>query len=70
MIDSHAELIYITEGDELIILFAGSDKSDQQATINSAKEYLIDYKARKPVKAPDQIVVAKNTRKKRKRKNK
>lgn len=40
-------IYYITEGDELIILFAGSDKSDQQATINTAKNYLTDYKARR-----------------------
>lgn len=39
-------IYYITEGDELIILFAGSDKSDQQATIDAAKSYLSDYKDR------------------------
>lgn len=41
-------IYYITEGDELIILFAGSDKSDQQASIDAAKKYLADYSARKP----------------------
>lgn len=41
-------IYYITEGDELIILFAGSDKSDQQAAIDAAKGYLADYKARRP----------------------
>jgi putative addiction module killer protein len=40
-------IYYITEGGELIILFAGSDKSDQQTAINSAKGYLADYNARK-----------------------
>lgn len=38
---------YITEGAELIILFAGSDKPDQQPAINAAKQYLADYKVRK-----------------------
>lgn len=41
-------IYYITEGDELIILFAGSDKSDQQTSIDTAKKYLADYSARKP----------------------
>jgi putative addiction module killer protein len=41
-------IYYITEGDELIILFAGSDKSDQQEAIDQAKNYLADYKTRKP----------------------
>jgi putative addiction module killer protein len=49
-------IYYITEGDELIILFAGSDKSDQQIVIVSAKEYLADYKARKPKTAPQRKV--------------
>lgn len=44
-------IYYITEGDELIILFAGSDKSDQQAAIDMAKSYLADYVVRKPKKA-------------------
>ena len=43
---------YITEGDELIILFAGSAKSDQQKAINLAKGYLADYRARKRKVAP------------------
>src|SRR5690554_4876250 len=33
-------IYYITEGNELIILFAGSDKSDQQTSIDAAKKYL------------------------------
>lgn len=41
-------IYYITEGNELIILFAGSDKSNQQASINEAKKFLVDYLARKP----------------------
>lgn len=41
-------LYYITEGNELIILFAGSAKFDQQTAIKSAKEYLSDYQTRKP----------------------
>lgn len=40
-------IYYTTEDDELIILFAGSDKSDQQTVINTAKGYLADYKIRK-----------------------
>ncbi|MDN7134569.1 type II toxin-antitoxin system RelE/ParE family toxin [Pseudidiomarina sp. 1ASP75-5] len=40
-------IYYITEGDELIILFAGSDKAEQQKVIGAAKDYLADYKARK-----------------------
>ena len=39
-------IYYITEGDELIILFAGSDKSDQQTVINAARKYLADYRCR------------------------
>ncbi len=38
---------YIVEGDELIILFAGSDKSDQRQAIEQAKKHLADYKKRK-----------------------
>lgn len=39
-------IYYITEGDELIILFAGSDKSNQQTAINPAKQYLADFRSR------------------------
>lgn len=35
------------DGDNLIILFAGSTKSDQQKVIQRAKVYLADYKVRK-----------------------
>lgn len=42
-------IYYIKEGDELIIIFAGSDKSDQQKAIDNAKRYLKDYKRRKKV---------------------
>lgn len=60
-------IYYITEGEELIILFAGSDKSDQQQMINVAKDYLSDYKSRKPkvVPSPKQ---GRPTRKRKKRK--
>lgn len=47
-------IYYVNEGDKLIILFAGSDKSSQQAAIDAAKEYLADYKGRKPKVAPQQ----------------
>lgn len=63
-------IYYITEGDELIILFAGSDKSDQQAAIDAAKEYLADYKARKPKVVPQQTKGGQPPSKKRKRKGK
>lgn len=58
-------IYYITEGNELIILFAGSDKSDQQAAINSAKEYLADYKARRPKAVPQRKVKWKGSRKRK-----
>lgn len=38
---------YMIDGDNLIILFAGSTKSDQQKVIQRAKVYLADYKVRK-----------------------
>ena len=63
-------IYYITEGDELIILFAGSDKSDQQAAIDAAKEYLVDYKARKPKVVPQQPKSRHPPSKRRKRKGK
>lgn len=58
-------IYYITEGDELIILFAGSDKSDQQAVINLAKKYLADYKARKSDIASRRTVRGKAPRKRK-----
>ena len=61
-------IYYITEGDELIILFAGSDKSDQQAAIDAAKNYLADYKIRKPKVVPQQTKSGQISSKKRKRK--
>jgi len=45
---SSYRIYYITEGAELIILFTSSDKSDQQAVIDTSKEYLTVYRARKP----------------------
>lgn len=58
-------IYYTTEGDELIILFAGSDKSDQQKTIDSAKDYLADYQARKPKVTGKPKTSMKHSKKKR-----
>ncbi|MCC5880049.1 MAG: hypothetical protein JJU03_09180 [Idiomarina sp.] len=63
-------IYYISEGDELIILFAGSDKSDQQTAIDAAKDYLADYKARKPKKAAQLQRSGRTASKKRKRRAK
>mgnify|MGYP005864368119 CR=1 FL=1 len=63
-------IYYLTEGDELIILFAGSDKSDQQTSIDAAKEYLADYKARKPKVVSRQSKAGHPPFKRRKRKGK
>ncbi|WP_317889714.1 type II toxin-antitoxin system RelE/ParE family toxin [Spongiibacter pelagi] len=63
-------IYYITDGDELIILFAGSDKSDQQVAIDAAKEYLTDYKSRKTKVAPQHTKGGQPPSKKRKRKGK
>ena len=40
-------IYYMIDGDNLIILFAGSTKSDQQKVLQRAKVYLTDYKVRK-----------------------
>ncbi|MCZ4339874.1 type II toxin-antitoxin system RelE/ParE family toxin [Shewanella colwelliana] len=40
-------IYYVTEGEKLIIIFAGSDKSSQQKAIDSSKEYFDDFCARK-----------------------
>ncbi|MEL6114373.1 type II toxin-antitoxin system RelE/ParE family toxin [Photobacterium sp. SP02] len=40
-------IYYIIEGDKLIIIFAGSEKKDQQQAIDNAKDYYADYKKRK-----------------------
>lgn len=63
-------IYYLTEGDELIILFAGSDKSDQQTAVDAAKDYLADYKAKKTKKAPQQQKSGLTTSKKRQRRAK
>ncbi len=39
-------IYYIIEDEQVIILFAGSDKSEQKRSINKAKEYLEDYQSR------------------------
>jgi putative addiction module killer protein len=46
-------IYYITEGDKLIIIFGGSDKSDQQKAIDVSKTYHDDYKERKKAEAVD-----------------
>ena len=40
-------IYYIVEGNTVIVLFCGSDKSDQKRMITQAKSYLQDYKSRK-----------------------
>lgn len=37
-------IYYITEGDRLIVLLAGSDKSNQKSAIACAKRYLRDFR--------------------------
>ena len=37
------------DGDQLIILLCGGDKSDQSGDIENAKEYWNDYKSRKEI---------------------
>ena len=56
-------IYYIIEGDELIILFVGSDKSDQKSAIGSAKAYLADYNDRRPKPDIQRKVKVKNPRK-------
>lgn len=43
-------LYYVVEGDAVIILFSGSDKSDQKQVIKIANEYLLDYQSRKQLR--------------------
>ncbi|WP_108126913.1 type II toxin-antitoxin system RelE/ParE family toxin [Saccharospirillum mangrovi] len=40
-------LYYFIDGDQLIVLFAGSTKADQNAIIKNAQQYLTDYLVRK-----------------------
>ena len=40
-------IYYIVEGNTVIVLFCGSDKSDQKRMIKQAKSYLQNYKSRK-----------------------
>jgi putative addiction module killer protein len=58
-------IYYITEGDKLIIIFAGSDKSDQQNAIDSAKIYHADFKARKSKVAAESTLKSGKLKKKR-----
>lgn len=60
-------IYYITEGDQLIIIFAGGDKSSQQNDIDNAKEYLKDYRKRKVKEPISQIHQSSKTRKKSKK---
>jgi putative addiction module killer protein len=39
---------YSRRGGKIILLLAGADKSDQDRTIDKAKEYLADYERRMP----------------------
>lgn len=41
-------IYYITEGDKLIVIFAGGDKNSQTDDIKFTKEYYKDYCERKP----------------------
>lgn len=59
-------IYYLQEGDRFIVIFAGSDKSDQQLTINKAKEYLKDYTKRKPKESLTPKAKSKNKRKHKK----
>jgi putative addiction module killer protein len=40
-------IFYTKDGDEFIVIFAGSDKAKQQHAIDEAKGYLADYYSRK-----------------------
>ena len=44
---------YVIQGDELIILLCGGDKSTQKKDIETALEYFADYKARKKTEEKD-----------------
>jgi len=58
-------IYYIREGEQLIVIFGGSDKSDQQKAIDKSKDYLKDYKSRK-----FKETISPSTHKKGKRKKK
>ena len=47
-------IYYTLEGDTMILLFSGSDKSDQQKMIDKAKGYLLDYLSRKELEEQQQ----------------
>lgn len=40
-------IYYLIEEDTIIVLFSGSDKSDQKRAIKQAKAYVLDYASRK-----------------------
>jgi putative addiction module killer protein len=60
-------IYYVTEGDKLIILFAGSDKSEQQKVIDDSKGYFKDYQERKKTEPVDEVSTKKSKRNKGKK---
>ncbi|MEZ8264980.1 type II toxin-antitoxin system RelE/ParE family toxin [Vibrio sp. 10N.237.312.C02] len=48
-------IYYIKDGDKLIIIFAGSDKSDQQKAIDDSKGYYADYLNRKKTEPVEEV---------------
>lgn len=50
-------IYYTLEGDTMILLFSGSDKSDQQQMIDKAKGYLLDYLSRKELEEQQQKII-------------
>lgn len=64
-------IYYIKDGDKLIIIFAGSDKSDQQKAVDDSKKYYADYLDRKktePVEEAKPQTKGKSHPKRKKRK--
>lgn len=60
-------IYYITDGDKLIILFAGSDKSEQQKAIDASKSYFEDYRARKKTELVEEDIQFKKSRRTKKK---
>jgi len=46
-------IYYTLEGSTVILIYAGSDKGDQQRTVEQVEIYIADYKKRKPKEAAD-----------------
>ncbi|MBC8874622.1 MAG: type II toxin-antitoxin system RelE/ParE family toxin [Planctomycetes bacterium] len=60
--------VYFTkDGDELVILFCGGTKSRQQADIEKAKGYWLEYKRRKRQETKEQEAKAKARQEKKRR---